>query len=236
MQINETEANVTIVCCSLSSAEYCTSHSTHLFSPILYAAADSSAQCVLRLRSRINISFSEASPLATSEGRNCVRKENVNFLLTPTQSRSIIRGKIRSEACLGWSHLHQPGQKKKKKTTETQVSLDPIASSLFPLLPAPRWLALHLRLYHTGLEGLSSLGSAFQVCCFLSPHSPLGTSAQGSSGWPPELPTSAPPAQSQSGSRADPCLCLHTRVGFWVRSSAGALGRAISCPSFFSGG
>lgn len=122
MQINETEANVTIVCCSLSSAEYCTSHSTHLFSPILYAAADSSAQCVLRLRSRINISFSEASPLATSEGRNCVRKENVNFLLTPTQSRSIIRGKIRSEACLGWSHLHQPGQKKKKDDWDSSIS------------------------------------------------------------------------------------------------------------------
>lgn len=144
----------------------------------------------------------------------------------------------KSEVRLAWDEVIFINQvkKKKKKTTETQVSLDPIASSLFPLLPAPRWLALHLRLYHTGLEGLSSLGSAFQVCCFLSPHSPLGTSAQGSSGWPPELPTSAPPAQSQSGSRADPCLCLHTRVGFWVRSSAGALGRAISCPSFFSGG
>lgn len=69
------------------------------------------------------------------------------------------------ETRVGWSHLYQLSPKKKRKLRRYQTFLDPIASSLFPLLPAPRWLALPLCLYHCwdALEGLSSLCSAFHT-------------------------------------------------------------------------
>lgn len=96
-----------IVCCSLTSAEDCTSHGTQLFSSILYAAVPSSAQCVSRLRGKINTSFSRASLSATSQHGNCVTKENVSFLWTQTQSRNLIRAKSALRASVGWSHLYQ---------------------------------------------------------------------------------------------------------------------------------
>ena len=112
---------------------------------------------------------------------------------------------------LGWDGVIFVNQvQNKRRLRPSQMSLDPSASSLFPLLPAPRWIAVHLCLYHCqhNLEGLSS--SAFQVCCFLSPHSPLGPSALGTSDSPPEMPHQRSPSQDPEQTRA----CASTQE--WV--------------------
>lgn len=157
------------------------------------------------------------------------------------KSRNIIPGKIRSRGLGGMKSSLSTGQKK-KKTQENWECL----KLLWIQLPHSYFLSFQLQcgslplcLYHCWycLEGLSSLGSAFHVCCFVSSHSSLQASALGSSDSPPEIPTSAPPAQSQPESRADLCLCTWVSwVGSWVRSSVGVLGRAIPRTPLFSGG
>lgn len=99
----------------------CTRHGTQLFSSIVYAAAPSSAQCVLRLKSKISISFSRASLSATSEHGNPVTKENVNLLRTQTQ-QGYHQSKIRTENFGGMESSLSLRSKKEKTVTVSNVS------------------------------------------------------------------------------------------------------------------
>lgn len=144
--------------------------------------------------SKRNISFSTASSSATSEHGNHVTKENMSFFLIQTQSRNIIRAKWG----LWWDGVISINEVQKREQRDCLECL----WIQFSLLPGPRWLVLHPWLYHCQhrLEGVSSQGSAFQVCCFLSPRNWLYVSALGSSSSPPETPNSATSACVQSGS------------------------------------
>lgn len=170
--------------------------------------------------SKRNISFSTASSSATSEHGNHVTKENMSFFLIQTQSRNIIRAKWG----LWWDGVISINEVQKREQRDCLECL----WIQFSLLPGPRWLVLHPWLYHCQhrLEGVSSQGSAFQVCCFLSPRNWLYVSALG-----PQKHLILPHQHVYS---QDLCLCLHKGVRTWVTSSAETLGRAIPSLSLSS--